>query len=112
VHMQTPIGSKKDMVYIAVRTIYIQVLKRLAGSLCQLWKLLDCYGTSQQYIAFAFQHVHVTYMQVCITRNMSPSNIYRTGSAELRYSADIKKHEKQAVFEPSLHAQQRCTISC
>lgn len=76
----------------------------LRGALCQLWTLLDCYRTSQQCIAFAFQYVHVTYMQVCITRNMSPSSIYRTGSAELGYSADIKKHEKQAVFELSLHA--------
>ncbi len=109
--MQTSIGNKKDMVYIAIPSID-RYSNDLRGALCQLWKLLDCYGTSQQYIAFAFQHVHVTYMQVCITRNMSPSNIYRTGSAELRYSADIKKHEKQAVFEPSLHAQQRCTISC
>ena len=65
---------------------------------------MDCYGTSQQCIAFAFQYVHVTYVQVCITTNMSPSSIYRTGSAELGYSADTKKHGKQAVFELSLHA--------
>ena len=65
---------------------------------------VDYYETSQQEIAF--QYVHVTYMQVCIARNMSPSNsnIYRTGYADLGYSADIKKHEKQAVFELSLHA--------